>query len=203
MIWMYRKDIFEKHGERMKDDLGFDPMPSDGSTWEQFYKISKWIRKNAQDDVPYGSGHQAKQHDSLMNDFSNVLWAYGGDYFDNGTDVGRFGSNDPGEPLLDSRRGDRTRPDVYHRLVSIAHPGSRGWDWNGLGEAFAAGQVAMCVNWHEFAAGFEAGEDDQGQGRLRARCRAGPSGARTCTAAPASASTASRRRPSRRPPGCS
>ena len=32
-----------------------------GSTWEQFYKTSQWFRKNAQKDVPYGNGHQAKQ----------------------------------------------------------------------------------------------------------------------------------------------
>ena len=25
MIWMYRKDLFEKHGDQMKQDLGFDP----------------------------------------------------------------------------------------------------------------------------------------------------------------------------------
>ena len=80
MIWQYRKDLFEKHGDQMKQDLGFDPAPSDDSTWEQFYKTSKWFKENAQDDVPYGHGHQAKQHDSLMNDFSNLLWAYGGDY---------------------------------------------------------------------------------------------------------------------------
>ena len=88
MIWQYRKDLFEKYGDRMKQDLGFDPTPSDSSTWEEFYKTSKWFKENAQDDVPYGHGHQAKQHDSLMNDFSNVLWAYGGDYFKNGDTVG-------------------------------------------------------------------------------------------------------------------
>jgi multiple sugar transport system substrate-binding protein len=157
MIWQYRKDLFEKHGDRMKQDLGFDPMPSDGSTWEQFYKSSKWFRQNARDDVPYGHGHQAKQHDSLMNDFSNLLWAYGGDYFRNGTAVGRMGSVDPGEPILDSDQAIEAA-DVYNRLVSIGHPGSRGWDWDGLGAAFAAGQMAMCVNWHEFAAANESGE---------------------------------------------
>ena len=155
LVWMYRKDIFEKHRGRMQDDLGFDPMPSDESTWEQFYEISDWIRENAQDDVPYGSGHQAKQHDSLMNDFSNVLWAYGGDYFDNGPDVGRFGSDDPGEPLLD-RPESIEGAEMYRKLVAIAHPASKGWDWTGLAEAFMAGQFAMGVEWHEFAAGIEA-----------------------------------------------
>jgi multiple sugar transport system substrate-binding protein len=154
LIWMYRKDILEKHRGRMQDDLGFDPMPRDDSTWEEFYETSNWIRKNASDDVPYGSGHQAKQHDSLMNDFSNVLWAYGGDYFENGPDVGRYGSDDPGEPLLD-RPESIEGADMYNKLVSIAHPASKGWDWTGLAEAFMAGELAMCAEWHEFAAGIE------------------------------------------------
>ena len=155
LVWMYRKDIFEKYRQRMQDDLGFDPMPNDASTWQQFYEISAWIRKNARDDVPYGSGHQAKQHDSLMNDFSNVLWAYGGDYFNNGQDVGRYGSDDPGEPLLD-RPESIAGAEMYRKLVSIAHPASTGWDWTGLAEAFMAGQVAMGAEWHEFAAAIES-----------------------------------------------
>ncbi len=154
MVWMYRKDIFEANRERMQQDLGFDPMPSDDSTWEQFYATSKWIRENKPDGIPYGSGHQAKQHDSLMNDFSNVLWAYGGDYFDNGADVGRFGSDDPGEPLLDRPEAIEAA-DMYRKLLSIAHPSSTGWDWSGLAEAFMAGQMAMVVEWHEFAGDIE------------------------------------------------
>ncbi|MEA2310126.1 MAG: multiple sugar transport system substrate-binding protein [Solirubrobacteraceae bacterium] len=154
MIWQYRKDLFQKYGSRMKQDLGFDPTPSDSSTWDEFYKTSKWFRENAKQDVPYGHGHQAKQHDSLMNDFSNVLWAYGGDYFKNGVAVGQLGSLDPGEPVLDSAEAIQAA-DVYRRLVSIAHPGSLGWDWDGLGAAFAAGEMAMAVNWHEFAASNE------------------------------------------------
>jgi multiple sugar transport system substrate-binding protein len=154
MIWMYRKDILEANHDRMQQDLGFDPMPSDSSTWEQFYATSKWIKDNKPDGIPYGSGHQAKQHDSLMNDFSNVLWAYGGDYFDHGQEVGRFGSDDPGEPRLDSPEAIEAA-DMYRKLLSIAHPSSTGWDWAGLAEAFMAGQLAMCVEWHEFAGGIE------------------------------------------------
>jgi len=157
MIWQYRKDLFEKYGERMKQDLGFDPTPRDESTWEEIYKTSKWFKENARQDVPYGHGAQAKQHDSLMNDFSNLLWSYGGDYFEEGQKVGRFGSTDPGEPVLDSEEAIEAA-DMYRRLVSIAHPGSLGWDWEGVGSAFTAGQMAMAVNWHEFAAGNETGD---------------------------------------------
>ena len=201
LIWMYRKDIFEKHKERMQDDLGFDPIPNDGSTWEQFYEMSKWIRENAQDDVPYGSGHQAKQHDSLMNDFSNVLWGYGGDYFENGADVGRYGSDDPGEPLLD-RPEAIEGAEMYKKLIDIAHPASKGWDWTGQAEAFMAGEFAMGVDLARERRRRRVVEDRR-QGRLRARCPRARSAARTCTAARASASTGSRRRSSRRRPGCS
>ncbi len=155
MIWMYRKDLFDKFGARMKQDLGFDPMPSDASTWEDFYKTSQWFKAHAKDTgVPYGHGHMAKQHDSLMNDFSNLLWAYGGDYFNDGVKVGRLGSADPGEPLLD-RPEALQAADVYRRLVSIAHPSSLGWDWTGLAEGFTAGGMAMAPLWHEFAATIE------------------------------------------------
>src|SRR3954451_13118182 len=117
MIWQYRKDLFDKFGDRMKQDLGFDPTPKASSTWEEFYKTSKWFKEHAKDTgVAYGHGHQAKQHDSLMNDFSNLLWAYGGDYFKDGVNVGRLGSLDPGEPVLDSHEAVQAA-DVYRRLV--------------------------------------------------------------------------------------
>jgi multiple sugar transport system substrate-binding protein len=155
LIWQYRRDLFEKYRDRMAHDLGFDPMPNDASTWEQYYAIARWFNDNARDDVPYGTGHQAKQHDSLMNDFSNVLWAYGGDYFDHGDQVGGLGTVDPGPCRLGSPAAVEAA-NFYVRLLAIAHPASLTWDWDGLGNAFAAGQVAMCPNWHEYAASNEA-----------------------------------------------
>jgi multiple sugar transport system substrate-binding protein len=85
-----------------------------------------------------------------MCDFSNVLWAYGGDYFDHGDVVGRLGTRDPGPSRLDSPEAVAAA-ELYARLLSVAHPSSRTWDWDGLAAAFGAGQVAMCPNWHEYA----------------------------------------------------
>ncbi len=162
MIWMYRKDLFEKHGEQMKQDLGFDPNPRDDSTWEDFYKTSEWFKKNAaKTGVPYGHGHMAKQHDSLMNDFSNLLWAYGGQYFEDDETVGSLGSAEPGEPQLTSPEA-LEGAEMYRKLVSIAHPSSLGWDWTGLAEGFMAGGMAMAPLWHEFASGIE-GSDIKGK----------------------------------------
>lgn len=154
MIWQYRADLFEKYHDAMADDLGFDPTPGDDITWQQYYRIARWFNDNA-DEVPYGTGHQAKQHDSLMCDFSNVLWAYGGDYFDDGDRVGRLGTTDPGPCRLNEDAAIEAAA-FYHDLLAIADPASRTWDWDGVGAAFRAGRVAMVPNWHEFAASNEA-----------------------------------------------
>ncbi|WP_218063831.1 extracellular solute-binding protein [Arthrobacter wenxiniae] len=150
MIWMFRQDLFDKYKSKMQADLGFDPTPSGKITWEQYYQIADWFNKNAKADVPYGTGHQAKQHDSLQCDFSNVLWAYGADYFDV-PDIGTVGSQNPGKSTLTTPQAlDAAK--FYDKLLKVAHPSSTTWDWDGLGNAFAAGQVAMCPNWHEYAA---------------------------------------------------
>lgn len=154
MIWFYRKDLFDKYHDRMQSDLGFDPTPSEKITWEQYYSIADWFNKNAKSDVPYGAGHQAKQHDSLQCDFSNVLWAYGGDYFDV-PNIGTLGSRHPGKCSLTSDAAHQAAT-FYQKMLKIAHPSSTSWDWDGLGNAFAAGQVAMAPNWHEYAASAEA-----------------------------------------------
>jgi multiple sugar transport system substrate-binding protein len=134
----------------MAVDLGFDPTPGAHLTWEQYYRIAKWFNDNTHD-VAYGTGHQAKQHDSLQCDFSDVLWAYGGDYFAPGSDqLGRLGALDPGPCRLTDNRAIEAAA-FYQRLISVADPASRSWDWDGLGAAFRAGRIAMCPNWHENA----------------------------------------------------
>uniref|UniRef100_UPI000DF7A97E extracellular solute-binding protein n=1 Tax=Desertihabitans aurantiacus TaxID=2282477 RepID=UPI000DF7A97E len=153
MIWQYRQDLFDAHGDRMRDDLGFDVTPGMDRTWEEFFQIAQWFNENV-DDVVAGVGTQSKQHDSLMCDFSNVLWSYGGEYFEGGSEVGLRGATDPGRSLLASDEAKEAAA-FYQRLVGIAHPGSRSWDWDGVGNAMAQGQIAMCVNWHEFASGNE------------------------------------------------
>jgi len=155
MIWFYRRDLWAKHGAQMRRDLGFDPTPGSDRSWDEYYRMAEWFNAKAKGDVPYGTGHMAKQHDSLMNDFSNVLWAYGGDWFRNGRKVGALGVQDPGPVTLNTPEARRAA-DFYARLLEIAHPASKGWDWTGLEEGFLAGQVAMAPLWHEDAADAEA-----------------------------------------------
>ena len=96
MIWHYRKDLFEKYADKMESDLGFDPMPSRGDDVGPVLRDREWFNKNAKSDVKYGIGAQAKQHDALQSDFTNVLLAYGGEYFEKGQELGGISSEDPG-----------------------------------------------------------------------------------------------------------
>jgi len=153
MIWQYRIDLFDKYGDAMADELGFDPTPGSDRTWDEYLQIARWFNDNA-DEVSYGTGHQAKQHDSLMCDFSNILWSYGGDYFAAGEQIGLLGLRDPGKCTLNSAEGVEAA-EFYSSLMAAAHPASRTWDWDGVGAALRASEIAMCPNWHEFAASNE------------------------------------------------
>ena len=68
-----------------------------------------------QDEVPYGTGHQARQYDSLMCDFSNILWSYGGDYFDS-AEIGVWDGQDPGPCTLDEPKAVEAA-EFYKKLV--------------------------------------------------------------------------------------
>ena len=83
--------------------------------------------------------------------------------------------------------------DMYRKLLSIAHPPALGWDWNGLGEAFQAGQMR---DGRQVARvrGRHRGVQARGQGRLRARSQGSQAPREHVRRHRASASTA--RRPS-------
>ena len=154
MIWMYRTDIFTKYADQFKKDKGYDWTPGPNLTWDQYYEIADWIDKNVpKTEVKYGTGQQAKQYDSLMCDFSNVLAANGGDYFA-AEHLGDIGTSKPGKCLLTSPEGIKSAT-FYKKLLGVADPASTSWDWSGLADAFAAGEVAMAPNWHEFASTLE------------------------------------------------
>ncbi|MBO8138164.1 MAG: sugar ABC transporter substrate-binding protein [Desulfotomaculum sp.] len=165
MVLAYRTDIMEAIKEDFMAEKGYDPTPNPDMTWEQYYEVAKYINEHADElDVKYGTGHQAKQYDSLMCDFSNVLAAYGGDYFKN-RNLGGIGAANPGEADLTSPEAIEALK-FYDKLLKIAHPGSKSWDWNGLAEAFAAGEIAMAPEWHEFASMFENPEKSKVAGKV-------------------------------------
>jgi multiple sugar transport system substrate-binding protein len=157
MVLAYRKDVFEKYKDQFMAEKGYDWTPGPDMTWDQYYEVAAWINQKVKEgvitEVKYGTGHQAKQHDSLMNDFSNVLTSFGGEYFQ-AENLGDIGTENPGKSLLTSPEAIQAA-EFYNKLLKEAAPGSTSWDWSGLAEAFAAGEIAMIPEWHEFSATFE------------------------------------------------
>lgn len=159
IILAYRTDIFgnEDYKKAFMDAKGYDWTPNENMTWDQYYEVAAWITEKAAageiEGVKYGCGQQAKQHDSLMCEFSTVLAANGGDYFA-AENLGSIGVSNPGVATLNTEAAYKSA-EFYKKLNEVAHPSSTSWDWSGLAEGYAAGELAMICEWHEFSADFE------------------------------------------------
>lgn len=166
MILFYRKDIFEKYGGRFKAEKGYDWTPGSREfTWERYYEIAAWINGNVpKNEVKYGCGQQAALHNSLFCDFSNVLAAYGGNYF-KGRDVGSIGVKDPGKSSFSDAQSVKAL-EIYKKINEVAHPQSLSWDWFKLADAFNAGEIAMMANWDEYSSSIENPEKSKVVGKV-------------------------------------
>ncbi len=166
MILFYRKDILEKYGEKFKADKGYEIIPGDKSfTWEKYYEFAKWINYNVpKDEVKFGCGHQAKQHNSLFVDFSNVLAAYGGNYFKD-RNIGSLGAEDPYNSVINDGKGIRAL-EMYKKILDVADPRSFNWEWLGAAEAFKNGDIAMMPNWNEYVSVVENTEKSKVAGKV-------------------------------------
>jgi multiple sugar transport system substrate-binding protein len=183
MILVYRSDIFENatYKDAFQKDKGYDWTPGPNITWEQYREIAEWINGKVADgtitEQVAGTGHQAKQYDSLMCDFSNVLLAEGGNYFDN-PDYATWGTSTPGGAALETDEA-KAAATLYKSILDQAAPGSLSWDWNGLAEAIAAGSIAMAPQWHEYASMFEDATLSTVAGKVKwALLPKGPSGSK-------------------------
>lgn len=159
MLLTYRTDIFENETYKtmFMDEKGYEWTPGPDITWEQYAEIAEWLTAKIADgtitEAKYATGHQARQYDSLMCDFSNVMLAYGGNYFAS-PDFASWGTSTPGGASLDTPEVLQAA-EIYNRILKQADPGSLGWDWNGVAEAFAVGDLAMSPQWHEYASMFQ------------------------------------------------
>ncbi|MEA5065843.1 MAG: extracellular solute-binding protein, partial [Eubacteriales bacterium] len=57
--------------------------------------------------------------------------------------------------------------EFYKKLNAVAHPSSTSWDWSGLAESYAAGELAIICEWHEFSADFENPSKSQVVGKTK------------------------------------
>ncbi|WP_235357127.1 extracellular solute-binding protein [Bacillus alveayuensis] len=168
MVLAYRKDVFQKYKDLFFEEMGFDWIPGPSLTWDDYYTIANWINEKVQDgiitEVKYGTGHQAKRHDSLMNDFSNILAANGGNFIE-GELFNRIGTTTHVESAMDTKVALKSI-EFYEKLIQISAPGSTSWDWNDLAREFAQGYIAMTPQWHEYSSQYENSEDSKVAGKV-------------------------------------
>lgn len=149
MILYYRKDIFDKYRDRFFKEMGYDWTPGTKEfTWERFIEVAKWIDDNVPDEeVRYGSGHMAQQHNSIFCEFSNILAAYGGDYFSD-ENINTLGLDSFNQiNVLDPKFIKAL--DVYKEVIKAGAPESINWNWTDTVNAFRNGEIAMMPNWDE------------------------------------------------------
>jgi multiple sugar transport system substrate-binding protein len=138
---IYRKDLFANLEERDRFAQQYGEPLTVPQTWEQFYRVARYFtrpRKSLFGTVlaAYPDGH------NTVYDFCLQLWTRGGDLFE-----------DSGRIRLDTPEA-REALDFYRTLMkdtSAIHPESQRFDSVKSGFAFAAGEVAMMVNWFGFA----------------------------------------------------
>lgn len=149
MILYYRKDIFDKYREQFYQEMGYDWTPgTEEFTWERYIEVARWIDENVPDEeVQYGSGHMAQEHNSIFCEFSNILAAYGGDYFsdENINTLGLDGFNEI--KVLEPEFVKAL--DIYKQVIKAAAPESINWNWTAAVNAFRNGEIAMMPNWDE------------------------------------------------------
>ena len=140
---IYRTDLFN----------GAADLPS---TWEDFYAIAK--RLNQPEKKLYGTAFAAyPDGHNTVYDFCVQLWSRGGDLFD----------SDGRVTLCTPVAAEALH--FYRSIVNdtwAVHPGCRDFDSVKSGLAFAAGEIAMMVNWFGFAAMSETLAESQVRGKV-------------------------------------
>jgi multiple sugar transport system substrate-binding protein len=153
---LYRKDLFESPMERSRFAAVFGEPLELPRTWEQFHRIARFFTRPEQ--ALYGTAFAAfPDGHNTVYDFCLQLWTRNGELFDSS-----------GRMLLDTPQALESL-EYYRQIlkdVAAVHPASRTFDSVKAGFAFAAGEIAMMVNWFGFASMSETIAESQVKGRV-------------------------------------
>jgi multiple sugar transport system substrate-binding protein len=153
---IYRKDLFTDPGEQRAYQERFGVPLQIPASWDQFLQIARFFHRphqglNGTAVAAFPDGH------NTVYDFLLQLWTRGGDLIDASGGL-RCNHAAAAEGLT-----------FYRHLLQdneAIHPGSREMDSVRLGLAFAAGEIAMMVNWFGFATMAETIASSKVNGRV-------------------------------------
>jgi multiple sugar transport system substrate-binding protein len=151
---LVRKDLFEDTTEQQAYKAMHGNPLTVPRTWKEFHQVARFFHQPERG--IYGTAFAAyPDGHNTVYDFLLQLWSRGGELIDaNG--VVRFDSHEAIEALT-----------FYRQIINdhtAIHPASREMDSVRSGIAFAAGEIAMMVNWFGFGAMAETLESSRIRG---------------------------------------
>lgn len=153
---IYRKDLFDDPEERRRFASEFASPLQVPQTWNQFHRIARFFTRPQAG--LFGTAFAAfPDGHNTVYDFCLQLWTRGGELLD---PAGRIVLNTPTA---------RASLEYYRMLLNdpkAVHPSSRTFDSVRSGLAFAAGEIAMMVNWFGFAFLAQTSPESRVAGRV-------------------------------------
>lgn len=155
-VLIVRQDLFESETEQraFRERHGRELRVPE--TWDEFIEVASFFQRPDQN--LYGTVFAAfPDGHNTVYDFALQTWTHGGELVD-----------DSGAVVVDSPAA-REGLELYRSLLSDAsavHPRCRDFDSVKSGFAFAAGEVAMMVNWFGFAAMCEVVPESKVKGKV-------------------------------------
>jgi multiple sugar transport system substrate-binding protein len=151
----YRQDLFEKHSKAFEAEHGYRMEFTPETTWKNLYEFAAFFKKlrESGQDVPYGyAQHQGSFAWTTQLDIQRLMFAHGRWTEFNVDD--KLGSKKPGP----TNWGDETSVflmEKFKEQAAVSHPDNLANGTLQLNTVYQAGQIAMQVQYHEFAASIE------------------------------------------------
>ncbi|MCF8490956.1 MAG: ABC transporter substrate-binding protein [Rhodospirillum sp.] len=151
----YRQDLFEKHSKDFEAEYGYRLEFNNETTWKHVLDIAKFFKaaKESGMDVPYGyAQHQGSFAWTTQLDIQRLMFSHG-QWIDFPIDD-KLGSKTPGP----TNWGDEQSVlmlEKFKELGDASHPDNLANGTLELNTVYQAGNLAMQVQFHEFAASVE------------------------------------------------
>ena len=151
----YRQDVYEANTKEFEAEYGYRMEYTEDSTWKNVYEFAEFLKnkRNGGADVPYG---YAQHHGSFawttQLDVQRMFFAHGR-WLDWPIDD-KLGSKTPPP----SNWGDAQSVLLMQKFkeqADVSHPDNLANDTLGLNTVYQAGDIAMQIQYHEFAASVE------------------------------------------------
>lgn len=141
---VYRKDLFEHPQEKANFEAKYGYELAPPETWDQLRDIAEFFYRPK--DNLYGLATKwSRDYDVITWDFNQVLWAFGGQFWDPETREvdGHINSPQAVKALT-----------FYRDLSEFAAPGAANFSFDEVSVEMQQGRVAMAMQWFAFFGGF-------------------------------------------------